>query len=167
MNHGIHSFQRGLYSTIAGLKDELRKRLDQELPDLENNRLLILFNQTRFDDPTTLDHIREQFEVTEQLDMMAVGKFYLYSGVPHSSMLTELLFDVILMKHGSQHEQFCLNGVDNTVWIGSFRRELVLFVFLMRIIIGSVLRCQKIIILNHPPPKSLNFPGGLETENDF
>ena len=109
MNHGIHSFQRGLYSTIAGLKDELRKRLDQELPDLENNRLLILFNQTRFDDTTTLDHIREQFEVTEQLDMMAVGKLDFYSGVPHSLMPTELFFDVILMMYyGSQQEQFFL-----------------------------------------------------------
>ena len=129
MNHGIHSFQRGLYSTIAGLKDELRKRLDQELPDLENNRLLILFNQTRFDDATTLDHIREQFEVTEQLDMMAVGKFDLYSGVPHS--LTELLFDNILMIHyGSQQEKFCFYSrfqVQGT--FGLKRRKLFLGIF--------------------------------------
>ena len=78
MNHGTHSFRRGLYSTIAGLKDELRKRLDHELPDLENNRLLILFNQTRFDDTTNLDHIRQQFGVIEQLDMIAIGKFIDY-----------------------------------------------------------------------------------------
>jgi len=74
MHHGAFTFNRGRFTTVAGLKDELRKKLDQAIPDLENNRLLVLCKQTRFDDSITLDHIISQLEMSDAplVDMVAI-----------------------------------------------------------------------------------------------
>jgi hypothetical protein len=74
MKHGVFTLNRGRFTTVAGLKDELRKQLEDAIPDLENNRLLVLCKQTRFDDSTTLDHIISQEEMTDasSVDMVAI-----------------------------------------------------------------------------------------------
>ena len=87
MNHGRFSLNRGRFTTVAGLKDELRKKLEDVIPDLENNRLVILSKQTRFDDSTTLDHIINQEDMPDvptsssssSLDMVAIGILITYT----------------------------------------------------------------------------------------
>ena len=51
------TYSRGRDTTIAGLKDELKKSLSTDVPDLENDRILMLHDNERCEDPTLLGSV--------------------------------------------------------------------------------------------------------------